>query len=523
LINSVPDIINLLLITNFFIFMLAIFCTTFLAGKFGRCNTELIDLEFEYFDGLIVTKWDCLNVGGEWENPDLNFDNTAQSMLTLMTIQTTEGWIGVMWDSVDAVGIDLQPVRDSNQWYIVFYFFLIVIICMLFLNLFVGIVCDTYNNEKGLLMCNHMLSENEKSWILVKLMAYQAKPKLMIRPTESNRPCRNFFIRLVLNPVFETFIMIAIVLNTLTLACQWFQMDQGPLDVLDSFNYVFMSIFIVEAILKLIAMKMLYFKDPWNVFDFVVIVSTILVLIIAALSPIDIRSQATIIRILRLLRMLKIIKRFEKLQMIFQTCMEAIPAMGSMSVLLLLFLFLFSTIGMQTFSFVMLQGDLNRQFNFQTFFSSFLLLIRSATGEGWNTLMFDTARTRSITFQCDPNATWESINQNEGVPNGCGSPIAILFFLLFLFMVAYIFLNLFIAIVVDTYLGMSNAFNLPIKPCDVEIFVLLWSTYDPSARGFIAIQDLPKLLKDLDESETDFFTYIPDQIKGQVNLDEFLI
>jgi hypothetical protein len=137
--------------------------------------------------------------------------------------------------------------------------------------------------------------------------------------------------------------------------------------------------------------------------------------------------------------------------------------------------------------------------------------------------MFDTARTRSITFQCDPNATWESINQNEGVPNGCGSPIAILFFLLFLFMVAYIFLNLFIAIVVDTYLGMSNAFNLPIKPCDVEIFVLLWSTYDPTARGFIAIQDLPKLLKDLDESETDFFTYIPDQIKGQENLDEFLI
>ena len=103
-------------------------------------------------------------------------------MLTLMTIQTTEGWIGVMWDSVDAVGIDMEPERDYNQWYIVFYFFLIVIICMLFLNLFVGIVCDTYNNEKSLLMCNHMLSDNEKSWILVKLMAYQAKPQLMIRP-----------------------------------------------------------------------------------------------------------------------------------------------------------------------------------------------------------------------------------------------------------------------------------------------------------------------------------------------------
>jgi hypothetical protein len=43
------------------------------------------------------------------------------------------------------------------------------------------------------------------------------------------------------------------------------------------------------------------------------------------------------------------------------------------------------------------------------------------------------------------------------------------------------------------------------------------------ASGFIQIRDLPKLLKDLDESETEFFTYIPDQIKGQENLDEFLI
>lgn len=222
LINSIPDIINLLLITNFFIFMLAIFCTTFLAGKFGRCNHDYIDLDFEYFDDLIKTKWDCLNIGGEWENPDLNFDNTAQSMLTLMTIQTTEGWIGVMWDSVDAVGIEMEPIRDWNQLYIMFYFFLIVVICMLFLNLFVGIVCDTYNKEKNLLMLNHQLSEGEKTWIMVRLMAYNATPQLLIKPTEDASAFRNFFIRLVINPIFDSFIMITILLNSIVLACQWF-------------------------------------------------------------------------------------------------------------------------------------------------------------------------------------------------------------------------------------------------------------------------------------------------------------
>lgn len=78
--------------------------------------------------------------------------------------------------------------------------------------------------------------------------------------------------------------------------------------------------------------------------------------------------------------------------------MYAIPALGSLAVLLLLFLFLFSIIGTQLFSYVKLQSDLNDHANFQTFINAFLLLFRAATGEGWNALMFDTARPYSIVF-----------------------------------------------------------------------------------------------------------------------------
>ena len=53
----------------------------------------------------IETMWDCINYGGEWVKPDLNFDTIFSSLLTLITIQTTERWIDdVMWASVDAVG-----------------------------------------------------------------------------------------------------------------------------------------------------------------------------------------------------------------------------------------------------------------------------------------------------------------------------------------------------------------------------------------------------------------------------------
>jgi len=59
---------------------------------------------------FIVDKWDCLNYGGEWINSDLNFDTTATSLITLITIQTTEGWIGVMWSAVDSVKQGFQPI-----------------------------------------------------------------------------------------------------------------------------------------------------------------------------------------------------------------------------------------------------------------------------------------------------------------------------------------------------------------------------------------------------------------------------
>jgi hypothetical protein len=79
-------------------------------------------------------------------------------------------------------------------------------------------------------------------------------------------------------------------------------------------------------------------------------------------------------------------------------------------------------------------------------------------------------------------------------------------------MVAYIFLNLFIAIVVDTYLAMSDAFNLPVKQCDVDMFVELWSNYDKKATGFISWRDFDSLLIDLEQSDTEFFQHIPDHI-----------
>ena len=104
LFNSLPNILNLLLIVMFFIFMLAILQTTLFAGQFWHCDTEHLNLDDYMAVNGITTRYECLLFGGEWVNPDFMYDNTLRSMLTLVSIQSTEGWVDTMWQTIDVMG-----------------------------------------------------------------------------------------------------------------------------------------------------------------------------------------------------------------------------------------------------------------------------------------------------------------------------------------------------------------------------------------------------------------------------------
>ena len=97
---------RLQVVVFFVMFMISILLTTLLSGKMFRCDLSHTMLSAKQQAGLITTKWDCVNYGGEWITPHMNFDNTLSGMLTLFIFQSREGWITLMWDSVDAVGVD---------------------------------------------------------------------------------------------------------------------------------------------------------------------------------------------------------------------------------------------------------------------------------------------------------------------------------------------------------------------------------------------------------------------------------
>lgn len=104
LINAIPGIVNVMVITSMLFLLFGILGTNYFKGTFYACSRDTEpQLSMLSTQPDITTMADCINVGGYWKNKDTNFDNVFNSMLILFEMSTTEGWIDVMWNGVDAV------------------------------------------------------------------------------------------------------------------------------------------------------------------------------------------------------------------------------------------------------------------------------------------------------------------------------------------------------------------------------------------------------------------------------------
>ena len=155
LINAIPDIGNVMVVSVLFLLLFAILGTNMYKGLFYHC---LMDEVPEALQELVVDKFDCMDYGGEWVNKDQNFDGVLASIITLFNVMTTEGWIGVMWDAVDASAIDKIPIVNSSYIQVGFFILFMIFGSLFILNMFVGIVINVFNAEKETLQMNHMLN-----------------------------------------------------------------------------------------------------------------------------------------------------------------------------------------------------------------------------------------------------------------------------------------------------------------------------------------------------------------------------
>lgn len=167
LMKSIPGVANLLIISVLILLIFGIQAVNLLKGKLYSCELGNVP---EYVHEEIVTKWDCLDYGGEWLNSKHNFDNVINAMTTMFGMMTTEGWLDVMWEAVDSTQLHQMPRLNAHPAYIFFFTFFMIVGTLFILNLFVGVVINTFDKEKEKLSNNNMMTDlqNEYCEILIK-------------------------------------------------------------------------------------------------------------------------------------------------------------------------------------------------------------------------------------------------------------------------------------------------------------------------------------------------------------------
>ena len=151
---------------------------------------------------------------------------------------------------------------------------------------------------------------------------------------------------------FQLFVAAVICINAITIGCETLDVPDGMSLLLSIFDLACLGVYIVEAYLKISAYGNAYFQDGWNIFDFLIVVVSVLVLLLSALAiavQIPVQVLRTI-RLFRVVRLFKLLSMFRKLRVIVEAIGRSIPAVLWTCLLLLIVLYVFDVIGVFVFS-----------------------------------------------------------------------------------------------------------------------------------------------------------------------------
>lgn len=205
---------------------------------------------------------------------------------------------------------------------------------------------------------------------------------------------------------FSGFIIFAIVSNTLILSLDKYPIDENRVEVLEKLNYLFTAIFVVEIIIKFLAFGVKsFFKGSWfNTFDLLIVIGSLVDIIIAqtlldSTGKKKTGSVITALRGFRLLRIFKLARSWKRFELLLETMASTLKDVASFSVLLFLFIYIFTLLGMELFAhkakldpdtgYVDLENGESPTFNFDNFLNSFSLVFIILTNDGTSAIYYN--------------------------------------------------------------------------------------------------------------------------------------
>uniref|UniRef100_W5KJY4 Voltage-dependent L-type calcium channel subunit alpha n=1 Tax=Astyanax mexicanus TaxID=7994 RepID=W5KJY4_ASTMX len=484
---AIRTIGNIVIVTTLLQFMFACIGVQLFKGKFFYCTDSSKQTHTECRGTYILYKDG--NVGKperaqrSWENSDFNFDDVLQGMMALFAVSTFEGWPGLLYRAIDSHAEDVGPIYNYRVVISIFFIIYIIIIAFFMMNIFVGFVIVTFQEQGEQEYKNCELDKNQRQCVEYALKARPLRRYIPKNPYQ-------YKVWYVVNSTYFEYLMFTLILlNTICLAMQHHGQSPSFNKAMNILNMLFTGLFTVEMILKLIAFKPRgYFSDPWNVFDFLIVIGSIIDVILSEINNTEdnARISITFFRLFRVMRLVKLLSRGEGIRTLLWTFIKSFQALPYVALLIVMLFFIYAVIGMQVFGKIALRDNtqINRNNNFQTFPQAVLLLFRCATGEAWQEIM----------LACSPNRPCEKGSEEGPTTEECGSHFAIIYFVSFYMLCAFLIINLFVAVIMDNFDYLTRDWSI-LGPHHLDEFKRIWAEYDPEAKGRIKHLDVVTLLR----------------------------
>ena len=208
---------------------------------------------------------------------------------------------------------------------------------------------------------------------------------------------------------FQLFVSIVIIYSSLVIGFNTYQTESYLNLFFQYSDYLITIIFLIEILIRYTAEKSAkdFFSDGWNVFDSIIVA--------ASLIPSGISESVLVLRLLRLLRLLRIISFVPELRMVVKNLIKALKKSIYILILIFLITYIYGVTGTQFFSSI--EGA-----KFNSLGESLITLTQVATVSGWEDVMAPVLEIY---------------------------PLSWIFFISYIFIIAIVVLNLFIAILVE--------------------------------------------------------------------------
>jgi hypothetical protein len=317
-----------------------------------------------------------------------------------------------------------------------------------------------------------LLTDRQREWMECQKVLFDAKPiKLVARPRD---PWRRRLWAIGHSNAFFTSINVFVTINMAILAADHWQPPEIYAVAVFYSNIVFVLLLLLEACIKLAGFGVrAYFREKWHRFDFFIVVVGFLDLVVSSAAPTS--TAASVFRVVRTVRGLRLVRVFRGLQMLFDTLTSATASFASVGSVLLLVSFCYAIAGVSLYGHLDLDctSALDSHNNFQSVPNVLLMLMRTSTGEAWDTLLFDTVDT-----DCG------------------GGPSGYMYWISFVVLINFVMLQMFMMVVVDSY-RTGDRQRRGASEQIIRSFRSAWRMFDPRGTGFMPSTDLESFLRKL--------------------------